>query len=399
MSLTGPTVRPHVLVVDADPAMRRMVRLGLELDGAAVVEAASLADARAHLASGRRWAGVVLDPELPDGDPRSLIPDAAGVPVVVFCLPDETAGGDPDVDCVDKADLPALLRALALSPRSEERRLAVVELLLAESDEVEADWRELCRWDPMLPPDSQPPIASAVIAGVAEALGRPQPLGWGADPEVEKVAEVFATAVGAIDVVIGQLVCLREVIRRRITTRVAPEELAETDDRLHMVIDRAITVAACHTAERLQEQAYTDALTGLMNRRALDRDLRREAGRAARYGRRFGLVVIDMDGLKAVNDTQGHQAGDEALRKLADAIHESLRSGDAAYRVGGDEFVVILPETDDAPFHAVIERIEIAGAPAFSWGAVAFPDDGEDLLFLLDTADARLFEKRRAVRG
>ncbi|HUQ39339.1 MAG TPA: diguanylate cyclase [Acidimicrobiales bacterium] len=390
-----------MLVVDADAAMRRMVRLGLELDGAAVVEATSITDARRHLASGRRWAGVVIDPLLPDGDPNELSAEVIGAPVVMFCPPDELDAAVPDAEipCVDKADMAALLRALNLVSRSDGGRLAVVDLLLAEAEEVEADWRELCKWDPMLPPDSQPPIAAAVIAGIAEALGRPQPLGWGADPEVEKVAEVFATAVGAIDIVIGQLVCLREVVRRRITTRVAPDELAETDDRLHMVIDRAITVAACHTAERLQEQAYTDSLTGLMNRRALERDLRREAGRAARYGRRFGLVVIDMDGLKAVNDNEGHLAGDLRLRGLADAIQESLRIGDAAYRVGGDEFVVLLPETDDAPLHAVIERIEAAGAPPFSWGSVAFPDDGQDLLLLLDTADARLFEKRRAVRG
>ena len=106
--------------------------------------------------------------------------------------------------------------------------MAVVDLLRNEHEALAADWRELCRWDPMLPPDNQPPIASAFIAAVCSALARPQPLGWGADPEIEKVSEVFAAAVGTLDVAIGQLVCLREALRRRVSGRLPVHELVET---------------------------------------------------------------------------------------------------------------------------------------------------------------------------
>src|SRR3954447_8698227 len=72
------------------------------------------------------------------------------------------------------------------------------ELVAASVEPIAAAWRELCLWDPLLPPDCAPPIAPAVIAAIGAALARPQPIGWGPDPEVEKVIEVFATAVGSI---------------------------------------------------------------------------------------------------------------------------------------------------------------------------------------------------------
>src|SRR5438552_12221023 len=70
---------------------------------------------------------------------------------------------------------------------NDESRLAIVTLLREEGEEIAAEWRELCRWDPMLPPESAPPIAPALISAVADALDHPQPLGWGPDPEMEKV--------------------------------------------------------------------------------------------------------------------------------------------------------------------------------------------------------------------
>ena len=398
MAPPGDAHRPRVLVVDADPVTRRMLRLGLELDGAHVVEAATAGEALELCKGADGFAGAAVDGQLPDGSWVEVSAALDGTPTVVLVADSDELDLPPRVKAAPKGDFPAVVSALGLR-RIHDQKLSVVGLLQSETAEIEADWKELCLWDPMLPPDSQPPIATAIISGLIEALGRPQPLGWGADPEVEKVAEVYARAVGAIDVAIGQLVCLREVLRRRVGNRIPPDEWAETDDRLHMVIDRAIAVAAFHTAERLQEQAFLDPLTGLMNRRALERDLRREVGRATRSGRRFGLVIMDLDGLKQINDTEGHNAGDERLRTLADAVQESLRLGDAAYRVGGDEFVMLLPETDDAPIHHVIDRVVAAGAPRFSWGASTFPDDGDDLMALLDAADVRLFEQRRLDRS
>src|SRR3954469_11660097 len=116
---------------------------------------------------------------------------------------------------------------------------------------------------------------------------------------------------------------------------------------------RRIDAAVAAEVERLAEMAITDPLTGLRNHRAFHEDVARELQRAGRSGVPLALVLLDVDDLKAVNDTHGHQAGDERLQALARAIRATARGADLAYRVGGDEFAVILPD-------------------ARSWGALEF---------------------------
>ena len=163
-------------------------------------------------------------------------------------------------------------------------------------------------------------------------------------------------------------------------------------------MERAMGAAARTTVARLRDEAYVDPLTGLFNRRAFDRDVRREASRAQRHRRAFTVILTDVDGLKRANDTQGHNAGDLLLRSLAVAMAGALRAGDSAYRVGGDEFTMLLTDTDAGIAPSVVDRLRKAGAPAFGWGAACFPDDGSDLESLLDAADRQLIERRRAVR-
>lgn len=93
------------------------------------------------------------------------------------------------------------------------------------------------------------------------------------------------------------------------------------------------------------EVAATDDLTGLARRGPFDEKLSTEVARAGRYGRPGALILIDVDGLKAINDADGHQAGDHALQRVAAAMRRNLRSIDTAARIGGDEFAIILPET------------------------------------------------------
>ncbi len=107
----------------------------------------------------------------------------------------------------------------------------------------------------------------------------------------------------------------------------------------------------------LYERATKDSLTGLYNRTSLMDRLGREVARHQRYGRDLSVVVMDLDHFKKVNDTYGHGAGDAVLRVVGEAIRQCLRSSDLAARVGGEEFVVALPETDQSRARNIAEKI------------------------------------------
>jgi diguanylate cyclase (GGDEF)-like protein/PAS domain S-box-containing protein len=97
---------------------------------------------------------------------------------------------------------------------------------------------------------------------------------------------------------------------------------------------------------KLRDRADRDPLTGLRNRRRFEDDLHQQLGRSQRYGEQAALLMIDLDGFKRLNDTRGHQAGDELLRAVAAALKERLRATDVIARIGGDEFAVLLPHVD-----------------------------------------------------
>src|SRR4029077_16667807 len=105
------------------------------------------------------------------------------------------------------------------------------------------------------------------------------------------------------------------------------------------------------------QMAITDELTGLYNRYYMRDEVRRMMARAARHAKPFAIVSLDVDGLKAVNDTRGHQAGDALLRGIADALRAVLRGAHIAVRMGGAEFVVSLPDADRGQAVKVAYRI------------------------------------------
>lgn len=110
------------------------------------------------------------------------------------------------------------------------------------------------------------------------------------------------------------------------------------------------------TRQQLVDQATRDPLTGLFNHRAFHERLRTELGRAQRYGRELALVVLDVDHFKSINDAAGHEVGDRVLASVAARLRESARGEDTIARIGGDEFAMLLPETDGAQAFAAIER-------------------------------------------
>jgi diguanylate cyclase (GGDEF)-like protein len=166
--------------------------------------------------------------------------------------------------------------------------------------------------------------------------------------------------------------------------------------------------------EKLQRLAGTDALTGLSNRRALDRRLDEEWRRARRADHPLSALFVDVDYFKLYNDTYGHAMGDDALVAVADCIqHSAKRPGDVVARYGGEEFVVVLPGTSSDGAMRFAERLRSRvealaipnsgspqGALTLSIGcATAFPRQSEDVLALLNRADAALYHAKRAGRN
>jgi diguanylate cyclase (GGDEF)-like protein len=151
--------------------------------------------------------------------------------------------------------------------------------------------------------------------------------------------------------------------------------------------------AAVHNANqaaRLRHEATHDALTGLPNRRAFMGRMMREIG----TGAGFALLLCDMDGLKVVNDSRGHEAGDKALRALAGALRSQLRHSDTAYRIGGDEFAMVLPGASVADAEGVIARLRRAVAIEASFGISLF-EPGDDPERVMARADDALYDAKR----
>ena len=151
---------------------------------------------------------------------------------------------------------------------------------------------------------------------------------------------------------------------------------------------------------RLAGQALCDPLTGLYNRRYLMDRLAEEVGRVDRHGSSLTLAVLDLDDFKAINDRHGHLHGDEALRTFGAAVQATLRESDLAFRFGGEEFVVLFPDTPFPVVATALERLrERLPGPSFSGGVGQYPAEAADATALLQLADARLAAAKRAGKG
>lgn len=196
----------------------------------------------------------------------------------------------------------------------------------------------------------------------------------------------------------GAITCLREVLRRQVLLDLPPQEALAALHCVSATLDELHRLVTSWAGERLQQLAYVDELTGLGNRRAALESAHAFVATAVRHDRPLTVVVVDVDGLKRVNDGQGHDAGDALLRRLADAFRSGLREGDTAYRTGGDEFLVLLPETTLADAEVVVSRVRAAGAPSFSYGTAEAPDEAMTVDEVVRVADQRLLEERRIAR-
>jgi diguanylate cyclase (GGDEF)-like protein len=161
--------------------------------------------------------------------------------------------------------------------------------------------------------------------------------------------------------------------------------------------------------KKLQINAATDSLTGLYNRRLFDEYCDKELNRAKRYNQQLAVVILDLHQLKGVNDRYGHLQGDQVLQLAAATLRKTLRASDFAFRIGGDEFALLLPQTD--PEQAVtlsrrvrtqyendIRPLKIDIAVTLDFGVAVHPHDGSQKSELMGIADKRLYELKNSSR-
>jgi diguanylate cyclase (GGDEF)-like protein len=156
-----------------------------------------------------------------------------------------------------------------------------------------------------------------------------------------------------------------------------------------------------------EEAAFTDHLTGLANRRRFERQLEREVGRTERFSHPFSLLMVDIDNFKKLNDSFGHDAGDDAIRRISRVLREGTRGIDLAARIGGEEFAVLLVETNQQAGIEVAERLRL-GIRALkipsgeqvtaSFGVAECPTDAQTAAGILKAADVALYEAKREGR-
>jgi diguanylate cyclase (GGDEF)-like protein/PAS domain S-box-containing protein len=188
--------------------------------------------------------------------------------------------------------------------------------------------------------------------------------------------------------------------------------IAELKDTAMMFAEYlSLSIANIKLSEKLASQSIRDTLTGLFNRRYMEETIQREILRAARKETKIGIVMADIDHFKQINDTYGHEAGDEFLMKLADFFKAKTRGSDIACRYGGEEFILILPESsgEDTYKRADYLREEIKKVKVYfrgqllpsitlSFGIATYPDHGIDTDELIRVADTALYKAKEEGR-
>jgi diguanylate cyclase (GGDEF)-like protein len=205
--------------------------------------------------------------------------------------------------------------------------------------------------------------------------------------------------------------------RRPLPLEATPSTILAKGPGIHTVptvLDRAADLEAvrhlCEVAlrlDRLQYESLHDPLTGLYNRRGFDTQLVHATSRAQRYRWNFALVVLDLDGFKAINDRLGHQRGDAVLRSVGERIRLGLRAGDVASRLGGDEFALLVHVDGDTEVSTVLERLgstslvgqDEAGDVTWTMGVALCPSEAGTAEELHHLADVRLYEAKSAKTG
>jgi len=225
----------------------------------------------------------------------------------------------------------------------------------------------------------------------------------------------FFQSLSHIDVPEDQVVSVwEEVLARRAQLSERSESLVSFQTALVDVLSasgrfRLPVVLEYEELKNLQRHAVTDPLTGLHNRRLFDETLEKELNRARRYAHSLSLVTLDLHRFKEVNDKHGHPRGDEVLHATATTLRRALRTSDSAFRTGGDEFALILPQTDSAQASALSRRIGVVFSEtlrplnltisvSMDHGVATYPQDADQREQLIRIADERLYHFKHRSR-
>jgi diguanylate cyclase (GGDEF)-like protein len=198
---------------------------------------------------------------------------------------------------------------------------------------------------------------------------------------------------------------LSESLHRRVSLKTAMLDVLASANLLRVPI-----MMEYEDFKKLQINAATDALTGLYNRRLFDEYFEKELNRAKRYGHHLAIVILDLHKLKEVNDRRGHLQGDQVLQLAATTLHKTMRTSDFAFRIGGDEFALLLPQTDPeqaitlcrrvrAQYEAEIRPLNLEVGVTVDFGIAVHPQDGDEKSALMGLADERLYELKLAGRA
>jgi diguanylate cyclase (GGDEF)-like protein len=171
----------------------------------------------------------------------------------------------------------------------------------------------------------------------------------------------------------------------------------------------ATAIQNAHYVDRVKQLAYLDGLTGIFNRRYFELRIVEEIDRAQRFSSGMGVIMVDIDHFKLLNDEFGHLLGDEVLRQVSSLFHQQLRKIDVVCRFGGEEFAILLSQADAQQTLAVAEKLrklvgewQFPGVPrpvTISAGVSGYPDHGSTRDSLVKAADAALYAAKQAGRN
>ncbi|HEV2304841.1 MAG TPA: GGDEF domain-containing protein [Candidatus Acidoferrales bacterium] len=198
---------------------------------------------------------------------------------------------------------------------------------------------------------------------------------------------------------------LSELVRKRVSLKTAIVDVLASTAFLRVPI-----LMEYEEFKKLQLNAATDALTGLYNRRLFEEYCDKEFNRAKRYGHQLALVLLDLHSLKELNDRYGHLQGDQALQLAATTLRKNLRASDFAFRIGGDEFALLLPQADPEQaavlcdrlrthFEGEISPLKLEVPVTIDYGIAVYPHDGDTKEMLTRIADQRLYGMKNAARA